>query len=853
MIRVGERLFGSLENNEYLHMLFKKIACNYVCLTLNDTCGVMLDEKEKLDALRFADILSKCTIDSKCDRYFNLVQNLVTMLNRIYSNDEMVEYCLGSVLSNINNYYGLKQNNADYVNNDIIECVKEYIYKESYRIPGEEDGYFINKQKMAYENLKKSDSYSFSAPTSLGKTFIIRTYIKEAILNGERANFVIVVPTNALINELYSRIIEDLKDNLWQKKYKVVKSPAAVIGEEDNYNFIMIYTQERLLYHLLQIKNVAINYLFIDEAHKISKGEGRSAFFYKVMSLINKEHSGARVCFSSPNVPNPQVYLELVSDNLNKASSSIKYSPVNQSKIIIDRDSNKISFYSDIDYEFYELHNCNDILGDEDNIISIVKKFGKDKSNIVFCESKKNAVRWARDYSRGEADIESAELKNLIKEIEEDIHGDCFLIETLRKGVAYHVAYIPARIKEKIEKLFKKGDIRTIFCTSTLLEGVNFPAENLFLFLESNSYWLKDNFRVDFKNLIGRVGRIEYNMFGNIFFIASAETNEKYQKAIKNEVDDQKLSVDYYILENTKKEIVNALSHGKTDIDKKSAETYDQYNFARYVLNILLKDIVSGQRSKFYKLFDKYLSDEIIALIKKNFSNNNCVEDDITTTPDQLQTVDNEIKLYQISYPDKITYSNVLGFLQKLHKLFSWDKYESKSDIGKPARLKYYAVVLQQWMLGHGVKQIIDETIKWHQCRGEIFIDGKVVSYIDDIEQHNILINTILDDLERIVQFKIKNYFLKFSERKIACGQDLYGNDWYEYVEYGTCNKVVVCLEKMGFTRESAIYIYSQHRDKFVVKNGDIISISNKLLKCPKILEEAQQVKYNYFNLFDKS
>ena len=70
---------------------------------------------------------------------------------------------------------------------------------------------------------------------------------------------------------------------------------------------------------------------------------------------------------------------------------------------------------------------------------------------------------------------------------------------------------------------------------------------------------------------------------------------------------------------------------------------------------------------------------------------------------------------------------------------------------------------------------------------------------------------------------------------------------------YGTCNKVVVCLEKMGFTRESAIYIYSQHRDKFVVKNGDIISISNKLLKCPKILEEAQQVKYNYFNLFDKS
>lgn len=97
--------------------------------------------------------------------------------------------------------------------------------------------------------MKRNDSYSFSAPTSLGKTFVIRMFIKEIILKGERANFVIVVPTNALINELYERFVEDLNDNLWDRKYKVVKSPAAIIDEEDSYNFIMIYTQERLLYH----------------------------------------------------------------------------------------------------------------------------------------------------------------------------------------------------------------------------------------------------------------------------------------------------------------------------------------------------------------------------------------------------------------------------------------------------------------------------------------------------------------------------------------------------------------------------------------------------------------------------
>lgn len=852
MIKVGERLFNNLDSNEYLHKLFRKIAYNYSSLLVNSTFVVSITEKEKIDALRFADILSKCTIEAKKDLYFNWAQNIVTMLNTIYKNDDLVKYCLGSVLTNVNNYFGVSQNSQGYINQDIVEGVKELVEQEEYKIPCENAGYFINKQKTAFDFLKRNDSYSFSAPTSLGKTFVIRMFIKEIILKGERANFVIVVPTNALINELYERFVEDLNDNLWDRKYKVVKSPAAIIDEEDSYNFIMIYTQERLLYHLLQVKDLPINYLFIDEAHKITKGEDRSAFFYKVMSIVNKEHSGARVYFSSPNIPNPQVYLELVNDNLNRASTRIKYSPVNQSKILIDQDSGKVSFYSDVDEKFYELAEKNDLIEEREQIISIVKKLGKNKSNIVFCESKKNAVNWAKQYAENMPDIIDEELNELIEEISEDIHADCYLTATLKKGVAYHVAYIPSRIKEKIEQLFKKNIIKTVFCTSTLLEGVNFPAENLFLMLDAHSYWLKDDNRVDFKNLIGRVGRIEFNMFGNIFLISNTETNEKYIRAIERDIDDQRLSVDYYLSENRKKEIVDTLVQGKTVIEKKNGETYDQYNFSRYVLNILLKDIICGQRGKFYKLFDKYLNIATIEEIKNQFKNNSYVQDDITTTPDQIQTVDNEIKVSQITYPDNITYRNVLSFLTKLFSLFNWDRYESKKDIGKESCLKYYSVILQQWMLGLGVKQIIEGTIKFHQEKREIFIDGKKVLYLDSVEQRNYLINDILDTLERIIQFKIKNYFLKFTERKLTNGQELKGNDWYEYVEYGTCNRVVVYLQKIGFTRESAIYIYSQHKDKIIIKDNMIVELKSSLLKCPKISEEVQRVKYNYRNLFNE-
>lgn len=153
-------------------------------------------------------------------------------------------------------------------------------------------------------------------------------------------------------------------------------------------------------------------------------------------------------------------------------------------------------------------------------------------------------------------------------------------------------------------------------------------------------------------------------------------------------------------------------------------------------------------------------------------------------------------------------------------------------------------------MNGLGIKQIIEQTIDFYRNKGEIFIAGEIIPYTDDIGQRNYLINEILDTIERIIQFKIKNYFLKFSERKMVNGQDISNNDWYEYVEYGTCNKQVVLLQKIGFTRESAIYIYSQHKDKVATKDGKIKAIKNSLLKCPKISEEAKRVKYNYYDLF---
>lgn len=100
----------------------------------------------------------------------------------------------------------------------------------------------------------------------------------------------------------------------------------------------------------------------------------------------------------------------------------------------------------------------------------------------------------------------------------QEVHGDYYLAGMIKKGVAYHIGYLPASIRTRIEELFQKGNITTMFCTSILLEGVNLPADNLFI--TDNKIFRRKMNPVDFRNLIGRVGRISYNLYGNIFFVS---------------------------------------------------------------------------------------------------------------------------------------------------------------------------------------------------------------------------------------------------------------------------------------------------------------------------------------------
>ena len=186
--------------------------------------------------------------------------------------------------------------------------------------------------------------------------------------------------------------------------------------------------------------------------------------------------------------------------------------------------------------------------------------------------------------------------------------------------------------------------IRDRFCTSTLLEGVNLPADNLFIVIKNSSYILKNS--ADFKNLMGRVGRKTYNLIGNVYIVpekgSSFETFERCIELIQKPVENQKLSIDEILDDKLRIQILKCLYDG-TGIIEKGNMTYEKFGMARFIVNILIKSICKGDTSNYiFKKFENDLSEELINSVKINFDIND-ISDDSNITVDQIRNLDEEI------------------------------------------------------------------------------------------------------------------------------------------------------------------------------------------------------------------
>jgi superfamily II DNA or RNA helicase len=873
-IRLGDAIFTDIEENRYLNQLYEDILFNYANKTLRT--GMKYRNVNIHNALRFADLLSKSNNPDKAERHKMWSQELVVLLNALYPDNDEIKTVAGSVFANTDNARGISLLDTDFEDPFVLNRIYSVYKKDYLRIPAAPGLQFFGIQKQAYDHLK-DPFFSYSAPTSMGKSFLMRMFIKEQVANGKKLNFAIIVPTKALINETSQKIIkEDLKGLLEEKNYKVVNA-ASDIALEGKHNFILVLTPERLLYLLIGKPELQIDYLFVDEAHKMSGKNSRGPFYYKTVDMLKNRDNPPHFIFASPNVPNPEVYLRLLTDISEHKDKKLRttFSPVTQVKFLLDLQNHEISVYNEHTETKTYIASIPKNQATLTHMLLMLERRNDDlpedamRQTIVYFNGKTRAVEAALDLSQYLEELDDEDLAALSRDIANEVHGDYYLAKIIKKGIAYHIGYLPAAIRMRIEDMFRKGKITTMFCTSTLLEGVNLPADNLFI--TDNKIFRTEMNPVDFRNLIGRVGRIEYNLYGNVIFVSSQDgklPETEYEKMLKEKVPEQTLSIDAgpkTLTNPERKYIAEALKEGNVELVKrKQSQSEESYIMMRKFGLILLRDIMTDNHSLVRQSFSDLITSSDAEKIKAKFSNNIALQDDdINISSDQTKNLIIAIR-NGLEYPKmvdgKFIYKDVVAFLEELCEIFKWEKYEystlGKVTDGVHKKLRWYAVILIQWMSGFGLSNIMKKGIQHHINHPDNFWISKTQTtiYKDNVEFRNILFADTLEVIDNIILFSLSNYFLRFSnEYKKIHNVTEFENNWYEYVEYGTTNPATILLQRIGFTRENSTYIRS-NKDKYILHEGDSkLLLSRDLLECENqnVREQAKIILLNMPEMFE--
>ena len=162
-----ESLVSRALNDPYLSDLTRKLELKYAYIFLYQRDDIDLTDKEFNDVLRFADILSRS--NEAVGR--NKAYNIISLLYASYNDDPQYQYLANSILTKLGNFASLNiavKNNMDV---DTVESMLEKEIKKIYQKVPYSDYVFTDPQYRLFEAMKDSNHFSFSGPTSFGKSF----------------------------------------------------------------------------------------------------------------------------------------------------------------------------------------------------------------------------------------------------------------------------------------------------------------------------------------------------------------------------------------------------------------------------------------------------------------------------------------------------------------------------------------------------------------------------------------------------------------------------------------------------------------------------------------------------------
>ena len=396
---------------------------------------------------------------------------------------------------------------------------------------------FHYEQKVLEEKINKKQNLVVSAPTSFGKSLLI----EEFVARRKYENILIIQPTLALIDETRRKLSH------YSDYYNIVVNTHQEIGEKN----LFILTSERVLDILPNIDDIDL--FIIDEFYKIAnnKKDDRVSHlniaFYKILKFK------PQLLFLTPLVDN------ISEDFIRKYDIQFyrtDYSLVNQK-------AKQISYESEDEKEEKLFQLLNDL----------------SEPTIVYVRSPKRSENLAKKYIE-QFSLEEKKKFPVFEWIDENVSSDWILKKFLENGIGLHNGQYPRHIVNSQLDYFNSGDLKIIFATTSLIEGVNSIAKNVVIY-----DMLKGTHKItyfDFNNIKGRAGRMMKYYTGNIFYFDNPP--EKKDEFIDIPVVDQDDNLQSEILLN---------------IDEKDLKQSKQEEFQKLVEGIP-EDLIEIFKNNYY-------------------------------------------------------------------------------------------------------------------------------------------------------------------------------------------------------------------------------------------------------------
>lgn len=395
---------------------------------------------------------------------------------------------------------------------------------------GERSYELTDFQRALWDVLQSGENVAISAPTSAGKSFVLQAFLRANAVAGTLKSAVYLVPSRALIAQVGDTVAAWKRDEgLEQLSLVTIPMPA---GAALSASAIYVLTQERMQAILTAHPAFSADLIICDEAQGVEDG-ARGVLLQNVVDQLLDRNINAQIVFAGPNISNLQAFRAMFNLKLLREVGSRAPSVV-QNLILVNTRSlevGKITVASFSDGEEQPI-GTDDLKRalptTKERLVRVSERFGRDKPSILYANGPADAEGIAKGLKDVFDSVEITDrLSDLIALAKSAVHGDFDLAPCLEHGIAFHYGRIPALVRRGIESAFADGHVRFLVTTSTLIQGVNFPAGNLFVCkpkkgsnknLETGEFW----------NLAGRAGRLGREFQGNIFLIDYHEWAVQY-------------------------------------------------------------------------------------------------------------------------------------------------------------------------------------------------------------------------------------------------------------------------------------------------------------------------------------